>query len=107
MFFCLKEKKVGDKWEFQCQHGEQECIGNLIETCTIALVKDIKKYFPFINCMEVHTSTLDPEAAAKKVRPHTEQTLNEYDHNNHSLLMTLVSFFSLKISQGQSTVDST
>ncbi|KAK3749816.1 hypothetical protein RRG08_063099 [Elysia crispata] len=58
------ERKVGDKWVFQCQHGEQECIGNVIETCAIAIVKDITKYFPFIHCME--QSELNPEEAAKK-----------------------------------------
>ncbi|RUS87390.1 hypothetical protein EGW08_004844 [Elysia chlorotica] len=59
-----QERKVGDKWVFECQHGEQECIGNLIETCAIALVKDITKYFPFINCME--KSYKQPEEAAKQ-----------------------------------------
>ena len=31
----LQERKVGDKWVFQCQHGEQECIGNVIEVMYI------------------------------------------------------------------------
>ncbi|KAH3798851.1 gamma-interferon-inducible lysosomal thiol reductase-like isoform X1 [Dreissena polymorpha] len=47
-----RETKDGDKWKFECQHGEQECIGNLIETCAIAIIKDINIYFPFINCIE-------------------------------------------------------
>ncbi|GFN89449.1 gamma-interferon-inducible lysosomal thiol reductase [Plakobranchus ocellatus] len=58
------ERRDHDKWIFDCQHGEQECIGNLIETCTIALVGDVNKYFPFINCMEA--SELKPADAAEK-----------------------------------------
>ncbi|KAK0045632.1 gamma-interferon-inducible lysosomal thiol reductase [Biomphalaria pfeifferi] len=58
-----REKQVGDHWEFECQHGEQECVGNIIDTCTIALVKNIAVYFPFINCMEA--SSAKPLDAAK------------------------------------------
>ena len=27
----FKESKKGDQWEFSCQHGEAECLGNIIE----------------------------------------------------------------------------
>jgi interferon gamma-inducible protein 30 len=57
------EKKDGDKWVFECQHGPQECLGNIIETCTIAIVNDLTIYFPFINCMEI--SNLNPKEAAE------------------------------------------
>ncbi|XP_046548800.1 gamma-interferon-inducible lysosomal thiol reductase-like [Haliotis rubra] len=47
-----EEKKVGDKWVFQCQHGEEECAENLLDTCLLNIVNDINIAFPFINCME-------------------------------------------------------
>uniref|UniRef100_A0A0B7A7L4 Saposin A-type domain-containing protein n=1 Tax=Arion vulgaris TaxID=1028688 RepID=A0A0B7A7L4_9EUPU len=59
-----EETKVGDVWQFQCQHGPQECIGNLIATCTIEIVKNITVYFPFLNCMEA--SNLQPNQSAAK-----------------------------------------
>ncbi|XP_066491766.1 gamma-interferon-inducible lysosomal thiol reductase [Tiliqua scincoides] len=45
-----KETKKGQKWEFQCQHGEEECVGNLMEACLIHLIE--YNYFPIIFCME-------------------------------------------------------
>ncbi|XP_059145725.1 gamma-interferon-inducible lysosomal thiol reductase-like, partial [Physella acuta] len=59
-----KEKQVGHNWVFECQHGENECLGNIIETCAIALVQKIEVYFPFINCIE--DSDLSPLSAAKQ-----------------------------------------
>lgn len=29
--FVPQEKKVGGKWQFQCQHGSEECLGNMIQ----------------------------------------------------------------------------
>lgn len=38
MFVTLKEKKdVSGEWKFTCQHGEEECVGNLIEVRTLSL----------------------------------------------------------------------
>lgn len=45
-----RETKKGQKWEFECQHGEEECKGNLIEACLIHLLE--YNYFPIIFCME-------------------------------------------------------
>ncbi|XP_064604661.1 gamma-interferon-inducible lysosomal thiol reductase-like [Liolophura sinensis] len=58
------EQKDGSKWKFQCQHGPQECRGNLIETCTIFNEKKVQNYLPFIHCMEV--SGVMPDEAAEK-----------------------------------------
>ncbi|CAL1531012.1 unnamed protein product [Lymnaea stagnalis] len=58
-----QEKQVGDHWEFNCQHGKEECVGNIIETCAIVIVQKISVYFPFINCME--SSAARPEDSAK------------------------------------------
>lgn len=40
------------QWVFDCQHGPDECTGDLIETCALALVNNITKSLPFINCVE-------------------------------------------------------
>ncbi|XP_029970501.1 gamma-interferon-inducible lysosomal thiol reductase [Salarias fasciatus] len=39
----------GKKYIFECQHGEQECLGNMIETCLLNMTKAA---FQIINCME-------------------------------------------------------
>ena len=39
-------------YEFQCQHGESECVYNIIETCAINKIKDDLKKFKYINCIE-------------------------------------------------------
>jgi interferon gamma-inducible protein 30 len=41
----------GSKWVFECQHGNNECYGNFIETCAKAkLNKD--EYFNFLICLD-------------------------------------------------------
>ncbi|XP_060753899.1 gamma-interferon-inducible lysosomal thiol reductase-like [Neoarius graeffei] len=45
-----KEKQVGDKYEFTCQHGSDECLGNMIETCVMKKVPEAA--VPVIYCME-------------------------------------------------------
>ncbi|XP_019960891.2 gamma-interferon-inducible lysosomal thiol reductase [Paralichthys olivaceus] len=42
------EKPDGKKYIFECQHGEQECLGNMIETCLM----NKTDAFPIIFCME-------------------------------------------------------
>ncbi|XP_052761475.1 gamma-interferon-inducible lysosomal thiol reductase-like [Mya arenaria] len=69
-----RETKDGDKWKFECQHGDQECIGNLIETCAINILKDIKVYFPFINCIEGKSGM--PEKDAEECASQQQIDLN-------------------------------
>ncbi|KAK3531854.1 hypothetical protein QTP70_032493, partial [Hemibagrus guttatus] len=45
-----EEKQVGDKYAFTCQHGPDECLGNMIETCVMNKVP--KAAVPVIYCME-------------------------------------------------------
>ncbi|XP_029470209.1 gamma-interferon-inducible lysosomal thiol reductase [Rhinatrema bivittatum] len=47
-----EEKNVSGKWEFTCQHGPDECLVNLIETCVMHYLGEIKDYFPVIFCIE-------------------------------------------------------
>ncbi|XP_062261022.1 gamma-interferon-inducible lysosomal thiol reductase-like [Platichthys flesus] len=42
------EKPDGQKYTFECQHGEQECLGNMIETCLMNKTYAIQ----IIYCME-------------------------------------------------------
>lgn len=61
-----EETKRGDKWVFQCQHGPNECLGNLIETCAISLLKNISVSFPFVHCFEVSIEhSGDPKSVAQ------------------------------------------
>jgi len=52
-----KEIQVGNEWQFTCQHGAQECLGNILETCAIYLYPDQNVFLPFVHCVE---SSQDP-----------------------------------------------
>ena len=39
-------------WEFTCQHGADECWGNLLHTCVLHYYPKTEQHFPFIYCME-------------------------------------------------------
>ncbi|XP_074640668.1 gamma-interferon-inducible lysosomal thiol reductase-like [Tubulanus polymorphus] len=60
-----EERKAGNNWVFDCQHGKLECYGNIVETCAIYLLKNIKVYFPLIHCIEQSQST-DIETVIKQ-----------------------------------------
>ncbi|XP_046719318.1 gamma-interferon-inducible lysosomal thiol reductase-like [Silurus meridionalis] len=45
-----EEKQVGEKYEFTCQHGPDECLGNMIETCLMNKLGG--GAIPVIYCME-------------------------------------------------------
>lgn len=53
-------------WTFTCQHGKNECIGNMYEACAIAhyntTTNNVPTWWPMVNCME---SATDPVAAAQ------------------------------------------
>ncbi|XP_045182131.2 gamma-interferon-inducible lysosomal thiol reductase-like isoform X2 [Mercenaria mercenaria] len=59
-----KLNKETGTWIFNCQHGKEECIGNVIETCAINILDNISVYFPFISCME--SKNIYPDKAAKQ-----------------------------------------
>lgn len=58
-----QEQQVGSKWQFTCQHGIEECYGNLIETCAIYYHSNTSVYLPFIHCVEA-SSSIPRESAA-------------------------------------------
>ncbi|KAF4086489.1 hypothetical protein AMELA_G00106990 [Ameiurus melas] len=46
-----QEQEVGGKYQFTCQHGPDECLGNMIETCVLNKLKGGPQY-AVIYCME-------------------------------------------------------
>jgi interferon gamma-inducible protein 30 len=50
------EKKEGDKWHFICQHGREECFGNVIQVCGLSKLKDQEEKYKFLICMYKESS---------------------------------------------------
>ena len=46
------EYKNGDSWDFTCQHGAVECQYNLVEACSVNLIKCPYAKFEFLKCVE-------------------------------------------------------
>ena len=46
------------KYEFTCQHGENECYGNLIETCAIQILGKVKSYDTIL-CIESNIASFN------------------------------------------------
>lgn len=62
-FGNAKESQKDGKWVFECQHGAEECYGNLLEACIIHVNNyQVDKYLPAIHCIE---SADDPIQAAR------------------------------------------
>ncbi|NXI62720.1 GILT reductase, partial [Anseranas semipalmata] len=65
-----QEKEVGGKWQFKCQHGSEECLGNMIQACLMHEAQNFTVYFPVIFCMESGTSaTKNLEACLQVYAP--------------------------------------
>jgi len=48
-----QSQKPDGRWEFTCQHGAPECLGNLLEVCVMKhLDMDSALFLPVISCME-------------------------------------------------------
>ena len=47
------QKQSGNKWVFTCQHGSNECFGNLIETCAVKKFNSESAY-AFLSCLETN-----------------------------------------------------
>ncbi|XP_055330576.1 gamma-interferon-inducible lysosomal thiol reductase-like [Paramacrobiotus metropolitanus] len=62
------QTKDGDNWDFTCQHGPRECVGNIVESCALKYIPqnvvdpatNIPRVLTLINCMETAT---DPSSA--------------------------------------------
>jgi len=56
-------KSADGSWKFDCQHGEPECVGNILEVCIMKQLNwDSDMYLPVISCME---GADDPVSSAK------------------------------------------
>uniref|UniRef100_A0A8D0GX01 Gamma-interferon-inducible lysosomal thiol reductase n=1 Tax=Sphenodon punctatus TaxID=8508 RepID=A0A8D0GX01_SPHPU len=62
-----QEKNESGKWHFDCQHGQKECLGNMMETCLIHLLKNPDDYFPIIFCMESGTKLVENLPACMQI----------------------------------------
>ena len=63
-----ERKESNGTWIFTCQHGKDECEGNLVETCFINLVSfDQNKYMDFIITYEAELdkNSRDPYGTAQ------------------------------------------
>jgi len=63
-----EETKVGEKYQFECQHGEKECQMNIVETCALHLMPHPVQFMPFIQCVEQDPSLSNAEACAKQLQ---------------------------------------
>jgi interferon gamma-inducible protein 30 len=55
-------------YQFYCQHGNEECYGNLFHTCLISLYPRVSDHLPVINCMEASSDDIETagDACAKQ-----------------------------------------
>eukprot|EP00063_Salmo_salar_P070693 XP_014045528.1 PREDICTED: gamma-interferon-inducible lysosomal thiol reductase-like [Salmo salar] len=51
-----EESFDGKKYQFTCQHGEEECLGNMLETCIFSVTGS--NAFQIIYCMEASTDVV-------------------------------------------------
>ncbi|KAJ1085489.1 hypothetical protein NDU88_005621 [Pleurodeles waltl] len=58
-----QERNESGKWVFECQHGPNECLGNMIETCLMNILGSADQYLPIIYCIE------SAENVIKSVQP--------------------------------------
>jgi len=47
-----------------CQHGEMECLGNMIQSCAMDNLKTPEKYMPFILCLSSYSSHYSVESTS-------------------------------------------
>ncbi|XP_030322180.1 gamma-interferon-inducible lysosomal thiol reductase isoform X1 [Calypte anna] len=68
-----QEKNESGKLEFECQHGQEECLGNMIEACLLHEAQNFSTSFPVIFCMESGSSvTKNLEACLQVYAPHLD-----------------------------------
>ncbi|MED6272065.1 hypothetical protein CHARACLAT_026555 [Characodon lateralis] len=58
------EKPDGQKYIYECQHGKQECLGNMMETCIMNMTE---MAFPIIFCMESSVDVIGSAESCLKI----------------------------------------
>ncbi|KAM3604028.1 uncharacterized protein V6R79_005484 [Siganus canaliculatus] len=67
-----QEKLEKGKYVFECQHGEQECLGNMIETCLLNMTSSA---YAIIFCMESSADVINnAQNCAKLYSPELDWT---------------------------------
>jgi len=59
------QQQEGNSWSFECQHGPDECHGNLQQSCMFNYVKDQDTYIDIIYCIE-NSDNIVNDAQVKK-----------------------------------------
>jgi len=70
-------------WTFTCQHGANECVGNMIFACAMHFHPDPQDYYPMVECMEDSGS---PATAGKKCAGQSGFNWNEINDCTSSTL---------------------
>ncbi|NWX32563.1 GILT reductase, partial [Notiomystis cincta] len=73
-----QERNVSGKLDFRCQHGPEECLGNMIEACLMHEAKIFSSYFPVIFCLESGSSVTKNLEACPLSAPCARQCLQIY-----------------------------
>lgn len=56
-------KNPDGTYTFHCQHGEEECVMNIVETCALHILHDQAAFMPYIHCVETSGPSI-PNAKA-------------------------------------------
>jgi len=62
-----RETQQGQKWDFQCQHGAEECVLNLVEACALHLLGHPSQFMPYIHCLESNPSLANAKSCAAQL----------------------------------------
>ncbi|CAF0799778.1 unnamed protein product [Didymodactylos carnosus] len=71
-------------WQFYCQHGSSECLGNVIHACTIYFYPDIQQHLPFIYCTE--STEGDVQEVAEECAKKSSVDIDKINACTHSKL---------------------
>lgn len=58
--------KVDDHYEFECQHGDEECFGNSFQGCAIK-IHSFEDAFQLVHCMFAQSDFTEARTTAKRV----------------------------------------